>query len=159
MVSVSVRKETEEIALIDLIKKEHLCFLDVKSKEEAIKALVDTLYLQGAVPDPEGFFKAVLERERVISTGIGMGLAIPHAKTEEVEEFFLAIAVLPQGVDWQAIDSLKVKLVFLIGGPKNKPRDYLRLLSDLTKFVKDEKRRSLLSSAKDKEEFLSLFQG
>ncbi len=157
MVALGFRSRTEGVELLDLIKVEHISFLDVSSKEEAIKSLIDNLYKNSVVEDKDSFYRAVLEREKVVSTGIGMGLAIPHAKTDEATDFFLSIGLLPQGIDWQGIDGLKVKLVFLIGGPKSKPREYLRLLSELTKLMKDEKRRSSFMNAKDEMHLVSIF--
>ena len=154
---VALGSGLEEVGLLDLIKVEQISFLEVSTKEEAIKVLIDTLYKNNVVEDKEGFYKAVLDREKVVSTGIGMGLAIPHAKTDEATNFFVSIGIFPQGIDWQGIDDLKVKLVFLIGGPKNKPREYLRLLSELTKLMKDENLRFRFMNAKDEMDLVSIF--
>ncbi len=61
-----------------------------------------------------------MEREKIVSTGIGMGVAIPTPKLNSVEDFFIAIAVLTHGVEWNALDGGPVRLIFMIGGPDDK---------------------------------------
>jgi PTS system nitrogen regulatory IIA component len=134
--------------------KPHVLFLDVKSKEEAIKKLVLELDV-----DHSKVFDAVIQRERVISTGIGIGIAIPHAKIEEFEDFHVVIGIFKHdGVDWDAIDRLAVKLVLLICGPQDRHGDYLQLLSKLTKKIKEEETRQALFLAKTHEEVVKIFQ-
>jgi len=71
----------------------------------------------------------MLEREKIVSTGIGMGVAIPHAKLTSVEDFFIAIGILSKGVQWNALDGGPVRLIFMIGGPDDKQTAYLQILS------------------------------
>jgi PTS system nitrogen regulatory IIA component len=100
-----------------------------------------------------------MQRERVVSTGIGIGIAIPHAKIEEIDDFYVAIGIIKnEGVDWDAIDHLPVKLVLLICGPQERHGEYLQLLSKLTKKIKEEETRRALFVAKTEEEVVKIFQ-
>ena len=88
-----------------------------------------------------------------------MGIAIPHAKIEDCNDFFIAIGIHSgNGIDWKSIDGLDVKLIFLIGGPKDLHQEYLTLLSKLTQTIKDEKTRQGLLQAKSAEEVLKFFE-
>lgn len=118
-----------------------ILFLDLDTRDEVLHSIVEALQKAGKLEDPNSFFQAILDRERIVSTGIGMGVAIPHAKLSSYDDFFIAIAILQKGVDWNALDGAPVKLIFLIGGPDDKQTEYLQILSRLTFALKDEERR------------------
>jgi PTS system nitrogen regulatory IIA component len=129
-------------------------FLDVQNKQDAISILVDQMS-----GDKKLIFDAVMKREKVISTGIGIGIALPHAKLAGLEEFQITIGIVNHdGIDWQSIDELPVKLIILICGPDDKHKEYLKLLSELTKKIKQENFRQSLFLAKSREEVVKIFQ-
>jgi nitrogen PTS system EIIA component len=132
-------------------------FLDAKTKEEALHTLVDAAVRVRALPEADRFYKAILEREKIVSTGIGMGVAIPHAKLPSYNEFFIAVGVLHKGIDWNALDGAFVRLIFLIGGPDDKQNEYLKILSSLTITLRDEDLRKKLQMSKSVDEVLSIF--
>lgn len=100
---------------------------------------------------------AVNAREQIVSTGIGVGVALPHAKLRGLPRFFVVIGVLPQGVDWDALDGAPVRIVCLIVGPDDRPALYLQLLSKLTWILKDEERRKKILNLSQAEEIVKLF--
>lgn len=116
-------------------------FLNVGNRDEVLDALVDALDKAEKLKNREAFRQAIFDREQVVSTGIGMGVAIPHAKMSDYDDFFIAIGTLQTGVDWHALDGAPVRLVFMIGGPDDKQTEYLQILSFLTTGLKDEERR------------------
>jgi PTS system nitrogen regulatory IIA component len=134
-----------------------VAFLDVDTRDEAIAALIDTLDKADYLPNPEEFHQAVLAREKIVSTGIGMNVAVPHAKLPQNQNFFIMIGILKKGIEWGAIDGHPVRLVFMIGGPDDKQTEYLQILSQLTVIIKDEEKRKKLLSTQDAEVILSLF--
>jgi nitrogen PTS system EIIA component len=133
-------------------------FLDVTQRNEALELLIEELYKLGKLRDKKAFFNAILDREKIVSTGIGMGVAIPHAKLEDYTDFFIAVGIAKQGIEWQAIDNAPVRLIFLIGGPDNRQTEYLKILSRLTMAIKDEKRRKKIIKATDAKEVIALFE-
>lgn len=135
-----------------------IAFLDVASRDEALKKLVDLAAAQGKLHDKEEFYHAILEREKIVSTGIGMGIAIPHAKMAGYEDFFIVIGIAPKGVDWNAMDGSPVRMIFLIAGPDDKQTQYLQLLSALTVAIKDEEKRKALLLEKSPEKIVELFK-
>jgi nitrogen PTS system EIIA component len=137
---------------------EHLIvFLDAHTRDEALHALIDCLDSKSKLKDKEAFYQAVLAREKIVSTGIGMGVAIPHAKLPLYDEFFIIIGIQKQGIEWKALDGAPVRLIFLIGGPDDKQTEYLQLLSRLTLAIKDAERRKNMLLATSPREILDLF--
>ncbi|MBS0627575.1 MAG: PTS sugar transporter subunit IIA [Verrucomicrobia bacterium] len=135
-------------------------FLDEGSREDVILRLVDLLHKEGKLQNKEKFLSAILEREKIVSTGIGIGVAIPHAKMSENADFFIAIGIQKKrGIDWKSLDGSLVHLIFMIGGPDNKQTEYLKILSNLTQSIKDEQRRKRLLKCNIAKEVIELFTG
>lgn len=85
-----------------------------------------------------------------------MAVAIPHAKLSSYNQFFICIAVLKRGVDWKALDSAPVRLIFMIGGPDDRQTEYLQILSGLTSALRDEERRKKMLTADTPQAVLDL---
>src|ERR1700733_2581258 len=119
------------------LDKRLIVFLETHTRDEALRALIDCLDNNGKLKEKETFYQAVLAREKIVSTGIGMGVAVPHAKLPLYDEFFIVIGIQKQGIEWKALDGAPVRLIFLIGGPDDKQTEYLQLLSRLTLAIKD----------------------
>jgi nitrogen PTS system EIIA component len=150
----------EEVTISKYLDTRLVTFLEVMSQEEALRKMIDLLDAEGKLIDKENFFRAILERERIVSTGIGMGVAIPHAKREGYRDFFIAIGIQSKkGIEWNALDGLPVRLIFMIGGPENRQTEYLKILSRLTTAIKEEERRKQLLKATRPEEVIALFEG
>jgi PTS system nitrogen regulatory IIA component len=133
-------------------------FLDVKTRDDALKTLVDLIYSSGKIEDKEFFYNAILEREKIVSTGIGMGVAIPHAKLSSIDNFFVGVGILQKGIEWDALDGAPVRLIFLIGGPDDKPTEYLQILSTLTNIIKNEEKRKKLLTSNSAKDIIQLFK-
>ncbi len=137
-----------------------ISFLDVSTRDDAIDHLVGVLEKSNKLQDRATFCSAILERERIVSTGIGLGVAIPHAKLKGYPDFFIAVGIQKkEGIEWNALDGGLVRLIFLIGGPEDKQTEYLKILSHLTLAIKNQERRKKLLKAKDAQEVIDLFQG
>lgn len=143
--------------LQELIKKERIFFLDTRNREETLKELAHRSFTSLHLLDAEAFYQAVIQREKLSSTALGMGVAIPHAKMESLPHFFIALAILQQPIAWNAIDGSLVQLIFLIGGKEEPQADYLRLLSALTQVIKDEEIRKKLLFLRDPAAIVELF--
>lgn len=149
----------KQITLLDYIHPNLVTFLNAATRDEALRLLTNTLNEKGKLKDQEIFHDVIMQRERIVSTGIGMGVAIPHAKLEGYDDFFVALGIQPEmGIEWDAIDGAPVRLIFMIGGPEERQAEYLGILSQLTLIIKDEKLRSRLLKAKKPEEVMQLFE-
>ncbi len=134
-----------------------ILFLDATSRDEAIHLMIDSLAKYRDLEAKEEFTKAVFDREKLASTGIGMGVAIPHAKLKVYDDFFIAIGILKNGIAWNSLDQIDVRLIFLIGGPDDKQSQYLNLLSQLTLFLRDEEIRKKLLTLTKPQQIIELF--
>jgi PTS system nitrogen regulatory IIA component len=126
--------------------------LRATTKREALVEICRVLAGCAQVADPAAFERAVFEREEVMSTGIGLGIAVPHAKIGSVREFVIALGRSKAGIDFQSLDGRPVHLVVLIAGPEDRQGKYLQLLAGVTLRLKEEDvRRRLLAAptAKD----------
>jgi len=103
------------------------------------------------------FKKALLKRESIMSTGIGYGVAIPHVKLPQIEEFFITVGIHKRGVNWDSLDCKPVYLIFLIAGPEKKQEKYLRILAQLTTVIKKPERRQQFIELSTKYEVFEQF--
>ena len=148
------------MAILKYLDPQLVLFVQADKRDEVLDLLVDALDKAGKLQDKNLFHQAILEREKIVSTGIGIGVAVPHAKQEGYTDFFIAIAIQKrQGIEWNAIDGAPVHLVFMIGGPDNRQTEYLKILSRLTIAIKDEERRKKLLAATSPAQVIALFEG
>lgn len=148
------------MSLTEYLDDRLVVFLDVQAQAEAIEALIDALDGAHKLYDKTAFHKAILDREKIVSTGIGLGVAIPHAKLSGYEEFFIAIGIQGgRGIEWNSLDGSQVHLIFMIGGPDNRQTEYLKILSRLTMAIKDPERRKALLKATSAKQVIDLFKG
>lgn len=145
------------IKVSKLITPELIFFLNAHTREEALRTMVDLLYDRGQITNADYFYQAIQDRERIVSTGIGMGVAIPHAKLTSYRNFFIAIGILQKGVNWHALDDVPVRLIFMIGGPDYKQTEYLQILSAITQAIRSEEIRKKILTLNSKEAIMQLF--
>lgn len=150
----------EPVEIVNYLDEKLIIFLDETTQNGALNTLVDLLDSQGELHDRDDFFQAILEREKIVSTGIGIGVAIPHAKLSGYDDFFIAIGIQKkEGIEWEALDGLPVRLIFMIGGPENEQTEYLNILSMITTAMKEEDRRKALLKASTAQEVIAVFEG
>jgi fructose-specific phosphotransferase system IIA component len=131
----------------------------VGSKEELINALVDALEDKVETSEQlEKARKAVFEREEIMSTGVGKGLAIPHAKTKAVSENMAAFALLKEPLDFDSIDGEPVRLVFLLIGPESNNSQHIKLLSRISRLMNSGSFREQVLNCSTTKEILSAFK-
>ena len=106
----------------------------------------------------EAVRKAVFEREKIMSTGVGKGLAIPHAKTKAVTENHAAFALLKEPLDFDSIDGEPVRLVFLLVGPESNNSQHIKLLSRISRLMNSGSFRETILNCTSTEEILNAFQ-
>lgn len=126
------------------------------SKQEALDQAIELIIKSGKIRDQEAYRAQVYRREEEGSTGIGRGLAVPHGKCDAVVEPALAAMVIPEGVEFDALDQKPVQLLFLIAAPDTKENLHLKLLSRLSALLMDKAFAEQLKQASDTAEFLRL---
>ena len=143
--------------IADLLAKESIDLqAKVGSKAEALEHLVTLMAKSGKLVDEAEYKRCVLAREEEGSTGIGEGIAIPHAKTNAVKAPGLAAMIVSEGVDFASLDDQPAKLFFLIAAPDTEDNVHLDVLSRLSTLLMDEEFTTALYAAKSPKEFLSI---
>ena len=141
--------------ITDLITPAGICLnASAADKQDILRQITELMNKQGNVADLEKYRQSVLAREKESSTGVGEGIAIPHAKTSAIIKPGLAAMVVPNGVDFDSLDGAPVKLIFLIAAPEKAENTHIDMLSRLSEMLMDETFRANLLAAKTAEDFL-----
>ncbi|HMS17583.1 MAG TPA: PTS sugar transporter subunit IIA [Planctomycetota bacterium] len=139
-----------KVSLADLLPHSHVIWLETHSKNEALGQLLGTLSTSRFVRDADALRHAIFSREVLMSTGVGYGVAVPHAKIPAVDSFVLAVGIARDGIQYGSeIDDDPVRLIVMIAGPDRDQEGYLKLLSTLMKFLKSEKGKILSSTSSE----------
>ncbi|RZT16407.1 PTS fructose transporter subunit IIABC [Fictibacillus sp. BK138] len=141
--------------ITDLLTKDTIILnLEARSKESVIDELIEQLDAAGKLNDKEEYKKAILARESQSTTGIGEGIAIPHAKTNAVSQPAIAFGRSHDGIDYESLDGQNAHLFFMIAAYEGANNDHLATLSRLSSFLMDTGFRKKLETAATKEEIL-----
>lgn len=142
----------------ELLKPEYvIADLKGETKEDIINELVDLFKSDIRVEDIEKVRTSVLDREKVMSTGVGKGFAIPHGKTNAVKEIIGAFGRIKDGIDYESLDGNPVNLVFLLVGKDNLISTHIKLLSRISRLMNKDDFRHRLLEANDAKEIINLF--
>jgi len=123
--------------------------LTLGDKDAALRAIASLLTMPEGAVNEEVLYDVLDERERLASTGIGSGVAIPHGRFDGVEELRAAVAICPAGVDFDAVDRLPVNILVGIVGPKSMPQKHLAALAGVSRVLRNEDKRKALLRAVD----------
>lgn len=128
--------------------------LAVPGRDEALAALVDVLFRQGRIHDRAAVLNTLRERERLGSTAVGAGVAIPHCRSMMADRLTLLCARLAQGIDFGAADGQPVRLLFLVVAPfGSRDNLYLELVGQIARALRDPQTRAALLAADDFDHF------
>jgi fructose-specific phosphotransferase system IIA component len=126
------------------------------TKDEILAELVEVVGQNSSVRDEREVLRAVREREEVLSTGIGGGVAIPHGKTPAITDLALVAGVKADGLDFEALDGKPVKLFFLLVGPESAAGQHVKALSRISRLLRRDSFRVRLMEATTPEDFYSI---
>lgn len=132
--------------------------LEVKNKAEILEKMIASLGEMLSQEELEEIKEAVFERERIMSTGVGKGLAIPHGKASSIDQTYAAFAILKEPVDYEAIDSEAVDLVFLLVGPQTSNNMHIKMLSRISRLMNNTGFRERLRGCSTAEEIIEQFK-
>jgi fructose-specific phosphotransferase system IIA component len=145
------------VMLKEYIARERIAFLEARDKQDALAKLIELSDDPRHVIDFEQFQNALLDREYIVTTGIGQNVAIPHIKSRWVKDFFISVGVFRDGVEWQSLDERPVHLAFLIAGPEEH-ENYLRILAKLTLIIRNKEKRKAIIGAKSTDQVYKLLE-
>ena len=141
----------------DYINKNQIMFVTENDKSKVLKDLVHLITSSGLIGDEEEFLLAIKDREKILSTGIGFGIAIPHAKLETIKEFTIAIGISKPGIKYESLDEKDVHIIVMIAGPTGRQKDYLALLSRVLLILKNSKVRKKILECETEEDIYKIF--
>jgi PTS system fructose-specific IIA component/PTS system nitrogen regulatory IIA component len=147
------------MAVKDMFSKERVKFdLKASTKNEVLDELIELLVADDKLTDKEVFKAAVLKREEEFSTGIGMGIAIPHGKSSSVKEACIVYGTSKKGIDYQSMDDEPAHLFFLLAVPEESNDLHLRALSEISRKLMHGDVREKLLKADNFEDFVKVFE-
>ncbi|MFI5251164.1 MAG: PTS sugar transporter subunit IIA [Bacteroidota bacterium] len=127
-------------------------------KEDVINSMIDILSQSQKVIDKEKVRSAIYERERIMSTGVGNGFAIPHGKTDAVADVVAAFGVTANPIEYQSLDDKPVRLIFLLVGKESMVGPHIKLLSRISRLMNKEDFRNRLLELKTSHDILEAFR-
>lgn len=132
--------------------------LEAGAKDEVLRELVGVLMGAGCVGDPAEVLRVVQQREQVLSTGIGHGVALPHGKSDACRELVIAAGVTREPVEFDALDAEPVRLIFLLVGPENNAGAHIKALSRISRLVRQPELRDRLMEAESEATFMEVLR-
>jgi fructose-specific phosphotransferase system IIA component len=150
-------KPTKPVGLADLLKPEAINLnIQARQKTAALREVASLLLQNKSVTSFDAFFHEILERERISNTALGHDVAIPHARTDQCTEILIAVGRNSNGIDFESRDNGPVRLIFLIGTPKQMVTEYLRVVGNLARLLRRDEIREQLLQAPDAGAFIRI---
>jgi PTS system fructose-specific IIC component len=152
---------TEEalMYLYELLDKDSITIsLASKTKDDVLEEMVDILNNAGKIQSKETVLKAIIDRERIMTTGIGNGVAVPHCKTAAVGRLVAALGISREGIDFEAPDNQPARLIFILVAEEDNPGPHVRALAKLAKLLSREEVRDALLTSSSPEDLLQIIR-
>ena len=146
------------VKISELISLARIKILDVNEKETALKEIIQILSETDTIKDAAELGKAIFERESIMSTGIGLGIAIPHVRLKSVTDMIMAIGISKKGIDYKAFDGQKVNIIIMIAAPEGTHREYLRILAKIALIFKNDSIRESIINAKSPHDIYNILK-
>lgn len=149
----------QKIRIIDYMD-ENLISLNLtsKNKEDLLKEVTNLISHSEKIKDSKEILDALQKREQVGSTGIGKGVAIPHAKTEAVESLTIAFGITKDMIDYKSLDNEKVNMFFIFASPLKDSQIYLKVLARISRLIRDEEFRKRIYLCKTAKEIIEVIK-
>ena len=153
----SISEESE--SLISLLSKERILFLETQNKEETINKLIDVSYKIPEIKNREQLAEAVFNREKLMSTGIGLGIGVPHVRLNGMKNLYMSMAINKNGItNYDSLDDMPVKIVILIIASNTQHSRYIKVLSQIAQIMKNTGIHKNLMNAKNSEEIFKILK-
>lgn len=141
----------------EILNKNLICFSELEKKQDNLEMLIQMIEKENLVEDKNQLRKSIFEREDLMSTGIGLGIAIPHVRIKGVDDILISILINKKGIeDYDSLDGLPVKIIIMIVAGDEQHKDYLILLSRIVKMLKKDFIRKNMVESMTEEEVIEL---
>lgn len=149
----------ERIMITDYLSEELISLeLKGKNKSEILKEVSELISLSENISNSKVVLEALEKREEIGSTGIGKGVAIPHAKIEDAKKLTVAFGISKENIDFKSLDGEKVKLFFIFASPQNESQIYLKVLARISRLIRAEEFRNKLLMCKTPKEVIDVIR-
>lgn len=143
--------------LESLIDVSRIVDLKARTKDEALRELVAVMASSPNIGDSEALLAKIIEREKTTSTGVGIGVALPHVKIPSVKDFVLAIGRCQRGIDFQSLDDQPVRIIVMIAANESQSSEFLKLMAKIVLRLKDKEFRNQVLLAASPRDIRDLF--
>ena len=143
--------------LKELLSRDNILMnLETTTKEGIITEMIDRLVASGRITNRKAALKAIMEREKKMSTGMQNGIAIPHGKTNSVPDLVTALGIKPEGMDFESMDGLPSRIFIMTLSPVNRTGPHVQFLSEISRILENPDARSRIIQAPDADSILAL---
>ncbi len=150
----------QDTRISDLLSPDRIIDLKCRTKNEVLRELFRVIERSPSIKNGKAFEKSLIERENILTTGIGNEIAIPHVQTNVVDSMVMAIGRCEDGIDFDSLDGKPVKIVVMIASSDKQPRnEFLRVLARVVKLFKDEAFRRKVLRARTPQDVMKLLEG
>lgn len=147
------------MTLLEILSPEAIVVnLQGETKEEIIAELSKLVAKNCQIANSDDIFQAVIEREKIMSTGIGDGIAIPHGKSDSVDKLVAALGTRRRGVDFEALDGEPAYVFFLLVSPTNISGPHIKALARISRYLKNEEFKKRLIAAHTSDDIISIIR-
>jgi mannitol/fructose-specific phosphotransferase system IIA component (Ntr-type) len=146
--------------MFENLKREAVMYIkEPLDKEEALNRIIFRACEVFRIPECDSILSSIIDRESKLSTGIGLGVAVPHCRSEKVQKITTAIMLTAKGIEYNSVDGQPVRLIFLIISPVHDVQGHIACLSTISHAVSDEETRKRLMNSRSDDELFENLQG
>jgi PTS system nitrogen regulatory IIA component len=152
-----MKSSTSIISLGDILSAENVIKFDTSSKREALQHMIDVVSKSEMVENKEQVEEGIFHREELMSTGIGLGVAVPHVRLKSIKKPVMAVGICGTDiVDYETLDKTPIRILFMILAGINQHSEHIKILSKISGFIKDGELRESLLNAEDEQSTFNL---
>ena len=145
------------IAIKDILASENVMFLEADSKDAALLEMLENLSDNGSISQREAIVEGIFQREKLMSTGIGLGIGIPHVRLEGIDDLMIAVGVVKSALaDYESLDGEPVRLIFMILAGEDQHTLHIKTMAAISVRLKNPVLREMVVQAKDTETIYTL---
>ncbi len=149
--------ETPLVSLENILDKERIVLMESTNKEEALFQMIDLIAASLKIEDKKDITQGIFQREKLMSTGIGHGVGVPHIRHRCIDNLVIAVGVSKSDIkDYESLDGAPVRIIFMIAAGEDQHTSYIKALSSISRNIKNETLRNKLLEAKDTTEIYNI---
>jgi PTS system nitrogen regulatory IIA component len=151
---------TAPLTLNNVLAPERIAFISETNKNDALRALAQVLSSDSRIKNADELLAAIYKREELMSTGIGLGIGVPHIRINSVEDIVMAVGITSAPVtDYESLDDEPIRIICMIAARSDQHPQHIKLLSAVSKLLKNTEIREKILSSKSEQEIFDIFTG